>query len=459
MLRRTARISGTRFGWIAGRAAALAAFSLVGLLVGCGQPVSRVEEAAPRPADPNRVPIILIPGISRETARVLKGGSVTPFSALALRTDEDALAHLGDPGFPVDGTAPAAIPAQLDRALRGTNVRGFQPLIDRLVREEGYIRGSPDNPHDKDYSENPQAEREDRTRVASLFVLYYDWRRDLAESACMVAERIARIRATTGAQRVLLVGNSLGGVVARYYLRYGGRDAMRARDCPGADAALATAVNAPGGKSVSRAVLLAAPHRGSANAFRALMQDFRLFGFVGVGLRQAVFTMPLAWELLPWPDPDGRVALLIGEDGDERVSLYDVQTWVARGWLLGDGADPETVRFADSMLARAVAFHESMLGRNPAEESVPRLAVGGECRPTITRAFAAQGRLEFLSRDRADHALFSRATAPGDGVVTAESALGLPPSPTLTTLRVCSGHSTYLEDPDTLDHIVRFLLE
>lgn len=437
----------------------LLALVLVGLLVGCGRQTTRTEEVSGQPATSDRVPIILIPGISRETARILKGGTVTPFSALALRTDGDALAHLGDPSFPVDGTSPALIPAQLDRALRGTDVRGLQPLIDRLVREEGYVRGNPDRPRDKDYPENPRAEREDQVRVASLFVLYYDWRRDLAESACLVAERIARIQATTGSEKVLLVGNSLGGVVARYFLRYGGRDAMRGRDCPGSDATMAPVVNAPGGKWVSRAVLLAAPHRGSAAAFRALMQDFRLFGFVGVGLRQAVFTMPLAWELLPWPDPDGRVALLIGEDGEKRIPLYDVQTWIGHGWLLGDGADPETVRFADSMLVRAVAFHDSMLGRNPAEEAVPRLAVGGECRPTIARAILAQGKLEFPSRDRVDHPLFGRATAPGDGVVTAESALGLPPSPTLTALRVCSGHSTYLEDPDTLDRIVRFLLK
>lgn len=429
------------------------------MLVGCGQQASRVEEVPRRPTASDRVPIVLIPGISRETARVMKGGSLTPFSALALRTDEDALAHLGDPRFPVDGTSPGEIPVQLDRHLRGTDVRGFQHLIDRLVREEGYVRGNPDQPRDKDYPENAQAEREDRTRVASLFVLYYDWRRDLAESACFVAERIARIRAATGALRVLLVGNSLGGVVARYYLRYGGRDAMQDRDCPHSDAAMAAEVNAPGAKWVHRAILLAAPFHGSALAFRALMQDFRLFGMVGVGLRDAVFTMPLAWELLPFADPDGRVALLVGDKGEQRVPLYDVQTWVARGWFPGGGSNPERVRFVGAMLARSAAFHRSLQGHNPAEESVPRLALGSECRPTLTRAVVAEGKPKFLSRDQTDDPLFSRATAPGDGIVTAESAFGLPPSPTLTVLSVCSGHNTYFEDPDIRDHAVQFLLK
>jgi pimeloyl-ACP methyl ester carboxylesterase len=447
-----------KLGKLAVAGSALQVLTLVGLLAGCGQQVSRVEEVPRQPAASSRVPIILIPGISRETASVLKGGSLTPFSALALRTDANAVAHLGDPQFPVDGMAPAEIPGQLDRALRGTDVRGFQRLIDRLVREEGYVRGNPGQPRDKDYPENAKVDREDRTRVASLFVLYYDWRRDLAESACFIAGQVARIRAATGAPQVLLVGNSLGGVVARYYLRYGGRDAMRDRDCPQADATMAAAVNAPGAMWVSRAVLLAAPHHGSALAFRALLQDFRLFGMVGVGLREAVFTMPLAWELLPSAESDGRVALLVGNNGDERIPLYDVRTWVSRGWLTRDGAGPEGVRFAGAMLERAVAFQRSMLDRNPVEESVPRLAIGSECRPTLARALVAEGKLEFISREQTDHQLYSRVTAPGDGVVTAESALGLPSSPTLSVLPACSGHNTYFEDPDILDRVVQFLL-
>ena len=68
---------------------ALQVLILVGLLAGCGQQVSRVEEVPRQPGVSSRVPVILIPGISRETAGILKGGILTPFSALALRTDAD----------------------------------------------------------------------------------------------------------------------------------------------------------------------------------------------------------------------------------------------------------------------------------------------------------------------------------------------------------------------------------
>ena len=434
--------------------------ALLSSLTGCGRGPQEqgTEGKFPPPAGLDRIPIVLVPGIRREVAGVLKGGRLTPFSRLALRTDADAIANLGDPQFPADSVPAMEAPGILDRALRGTDVRGLQALIDHLVRVKGYIRGNPDQPRDKDYAENPISEREDRTAVASLFVVYYDWRRDLAENACVLADRIARIRAGTGAARVHLVANSYGGVVARYYLRYGGRDVVRDRDCPVPPKEMAMAANTPGGQAVDRAILLGAPFHGSVLALRALLEDFNLWGIISVGLRDAVFTMPLAWELLPQAEPDGRVPLLVGVDGDGRVPLYAPRTWIDRRWLLGGTQDAGGIHFVEAMLARSLALQKHMAERNPAEEQVPRLVVGGDCRPTSVRAIATAKGIQFLARDQGDHPLFSAATAPGDGVVTTDSAISLPASPTLTVLTTCTGHSTYFQDPDLLTRVVQFLL-
>jgi hypothetical protein len=204
---------------------------------------------------------------------------------------------------------------------------------------------------------------------------------------------------------------------------------------------------------------LGAPHRGTVLAFRALLEDFSLFGVLTLGLRDAVFTMPVAWQLLPYADSDGRVPLVVGGDGEERVPLYASRIWLERGWVSGDGRDPVHVRFVETMLARAIALHERLAAHHPAEEAVPRLVVGGECRPTPTRAIVTETGIQFLARGQTDHPFFARATAPGDGVVTAESAIGLPASPTLATLTVCTGHNAYLDDSDLLGRVVRFLLQ
>jgi pimeloyl-ACP methyl ester carboxylesterase len=425
------------------------------LLAACGPVGPPVEEVARDVIPPDRTPVVLVPGVSREVGAELRGGRFVPFSALALRTDAEALANLGDPRFPTGGSRPLAIPARLDRSLRQTEVRGLHGLIERLVRGEGYLRGDPEQPLDKDYPENPESLRNDRTRLASLFVIYYDWRRDIAESACLLANRIARIRARTGAPRVYVVGHSLGGVVVRYYARYGGRDVMRDRDCPLESGGPAASINAPGASAIGAMVTLGAPHRGSALAFRGLMQDVNLWGVLSVGLRDAVFSMPMAWQLLPFAESDGGVPLLVGSNGAERIPLYDPREWIERGWVPGDPRDPEQRQFLETMLARARRLHQALQETSAAEDAVPRLVLGSACRQTLARAVTQDGKVEFLSRSDMDNPLFGRVTVQGDGVVSLDSALGIPRSPTLATMTVCTAHNAYADDPSVTDRIVQ----
>jgi hypothetical protein len=233
---------------------------------------------------------------------------------------------------------------------------------------------------------------------------------------------------------------------------------MRDRACPLGTGSLGAAVNAPGATAIRRLVMLGAPHQGSGQAFRALLQDFNLFGFVGVGLRDAVSTMPLPWQLLPVADADGQVSLLAGPAGEERVALYAPQTWIERGWLAGDVTNPERRKFLEVMLDRATTLHRRMAERSPAEDAVSRLAVGASCRPTTARGLLENGKVEFLSRADFGHPRFPQVTVPGDGIVSLESALGVPASPTLTTLTVCSSHSGYVDDPALRGRIADFLL-
>ena len=429
----------------------LTLISAVLLVAGCSRPVI-IERSGELPAL-DRVPIVLLPGIGREVADQLRGGTLMPLSGLALRTDVQALASLGDPRFPADGADALTVATRLDRSLRLATVRGLQGLITYLIREHGYIRGNPEGPSDKDYLDNPPNMRTDRTTSASLFVVYYDWRRDIAENACVLASRIARIQARTGALRVHLVGYSLGGVVARYYLRYGGRDVISNRDCPLGEA---QSVNASGAAVVERLVTLGAPHRGSFLSFRSLLQDFSLFG-LHVGLREAVFTMPSGWELLPVADADGRVPLLYRAHDTEAVFLYDVKTWTEHGWLAPlQGAD-DAQRIARTMLERALALHRRLEEPSAIEDRVQRLIVAGDCRPTQALAIVGRAGLEFLPRGYAGGPHVATVTVPGDGVVSRDSALGIRPAPTVNPLTLCTTHGTYTADPDLLSHLVHFL--
>jgi len=103
----------------------LACLVLAAFLTGCGRGSTGIEGEFSPPSGRDLVPMVLVPGISREVAGVLRGGSLVPFSALSLRTDAEAVANLGDPRFPADRIPAMEAPAMLDRALRGTDVRGF----------------------------------------------------------------------------------------------------------------------------------------------------------------------------------------------------------------------------------------------------------------------------------------------------------------------------------------------
>ncbi|HEU5393190.1 MAG TPA: hypothetical protein VFV36_00160, partial [Candidatus Methylomirabilis sp.] len=300
--------------------------------------------------------------------------------------------------------------------------------------------------------------RADRSRPGNLYVWYYDWRRDNVETACLLADLVETVRAATGARKVLLVGHSMGGIVIRYYLRYGGRDVLRGRECPIGKGDRHARINRPGSEAVAGAVFLGVPHRGSALAFRTLVTDFTLWRVLTVTLREPVFSMPSAWQMLPPGRTDGMVPLLVenGGGGVRDVPLYAPRTWMERRWIFADWSNPARRAFLVAMLDRAGAFQRSLDGSNSAEAKTRRLNVYSACRPTLARAVLTPEGVRFVGRDDREDPLYSRTYDPGDGVVT-ESSAELPASPSLQPLRACASHNGYHEDAGVVRDVVAFL--
>ncbi|MCC6190840.1 MAG: lecithin--cholesterol acyltransferase [Anaerolineales bacterium] len=114
---------------------------------------------------------------------------------------------------------------------------------------------------------------------ANFYTFPYDWRRDCRASARQlkrfVDTRLPRWRAWSGAQdaQAILIGHSLGGLVARHYL-----EAMGGwRDC--------------------RAVItVGSPHRGAIGALDVVSNGFRKLFF---DLSEVVRSFPSAYQILP----------------------------------------------------------------------------------------------------------------------------------------------------------------
>jgi hypothetical protein len=247
-------------------------------------------------------------------------------------------------------------------------------------------------------------------------VYTYDWRRDLVESARGLGlrlEGLARERGDPQA-RFHVVGHSMGGLVARYYLRYGGAE-------PAADAPVTWA----GARRLASVVLAATPNGGSIPSLGAILSGERV-GFSHTTLAASVVSrMPSVYQLVP---PAGTRPLVDARGRLLDVDLHDPATWARFGWgpfapAPDDRLAPERAFFL-AALERARAFHAALARRAATPCPVPVHAVGGDCLLTLARAVVGEGppgsppRLE--ARTRREQDLLYEA---GDGRVTRASLL------------------------------------
>ncbi len=257
----------------------------------------------------------------------------------------------------------------------------------------------------------------------SQHVFAYDWRRDLVEAARKLDETLEALADARGEPdtKFNIVGHSMGGLVARYYLRYG--TAEPAPDAP---------VTWAGARRIHNLILVAVPNGGGIHSLEALLLGNRV-GLSYATLASPVVTrMPSVYQLLP---PAGAPALVDHTGEPMAADLHDIETWRRLRWgpfgapsrrmvALNDGRDVvEHAAFLEAALVRARAFHAAM-ARVPATPCPSKVVLlGGDCLPTLARALVPQSggmpRFEPLNRKEAE-GMFDA----GDGRVTRASVLG-----------------------------------
>jgi pimeloyl-ACP methyl ester carboxylesterase len=257
----------------------------------------------------------------------------------------------------------------------------------------------------------------------SQHVFAYDWRRDLVESARRLDETLDALADARGEPGVKfnIVGHSMGGLIARYYLRYGTAE-------PDPDAPVTWA----GARRIHNLILVATPNGGGIHALEALLLGNRV-GLSYATLASPVVTrMPSVYQLLP---PAGAAALVDHTGEPIATDLHDIETWRQYRWgpfgspsrrmvALADGRDVvEHAAFLEAALARARAFHAAM-ARVPETRCPSKvILLGGDCLPTLARGLVPEKggipRFEPLNRKEAE-GMFDA----GDGRVTRASVSG-----------------------------------
>lgn len=367
-------------------------------------------------------PVVVIPGILGSRLRERsRRREVWPGSAFnALFGDHSRLALTIDPGTlePVDDGIEAY---DIFDQLLGSDYYG--DLLKTLEQYGHFRRTRPGTPV--------------RDRARRYYVLAYDWRQDNVVTAGKLDALIEQIRTDHGdpSLRVDIVAHSMGGLVTRYYLRYGTQDVLDSNELP---------INYAGTQKIRTAILIGTPNLGSASSLHSFIVGEPV-GFSRF-TPEVLATAPSTYQLFPHPvldwliTPDGRTL--------ER-DLFDPAIWRAFEWSVYDpavlarlhermpqaGAAErylETLqRYFDKRLERAHRFVWALTRQLDA--SPERIVVfGGDCTQTPARLLVEEIAGESVVRlhpgDVTTQVKNSNyadlMVEPGDGLVTKPSLLG-----------------------------------
>ena len=338
--------------------ARIAALALLLLTAGCSvrESPDLAQLYAPVAARPKAHPLIVIPGImGSRLHRAADGAEVWPgpLAGFVAGVDFDRLA------LPVPGTAEiAGAPVRDVLAAGGIfyEIAGrdfYGRLLETLSGAGGYRCVT--------------AAQVDAQTDCVLFA--WDWRRGLETAAADLDALVEKLRVLRGdpALRVDIVAHSAGGLVTRYFVRFGGADVLDAPE---------PAITYAGGRKVRQAVLIGTPNYGSITALQ------RAITGVPAGLAvirpETLATMPGMFQLLPHPD---RTWMIDIHGRRLELDVFTSEVWRDSGWSIWDRAVRGRIRetFADPaaadaylaafeahfarQLARAARFHRALSAR------------------------------------------------------------------------------------------------
>jgi pimeloyl-ACP methyl ester carboxylesterase len=250
----------------------------------------------------------------------------------------------------------------------------YRKLIETLRDYGGYARGS------LGVAPQPGERR--------YYIYAYDWRQDNVESARGLDRMIEAIRLDYGDPqlRVDIVAHSMGGLIARYYQRYGTEDVLDGREAQ---------ITLYGSTRVRKLILLGTPNMGSASSLHAFLVGEKI-GFGRIP-QETLATLPSGYQLFPHP----LVTWLIGADGQpQQDDLFDGAIWRRYRWSIFDpavetriravhsaGADAyldSLQRFFDYRLERARRFLWALTTPEP-PSAIRYVLFGGDCDLTPAR--------------------------------------------------------------------------
>ena len=247
----------------------------------------------------------------------------------------------------------------------------YGAIIRTLEQVAGYSRGVPGEKQDAN------------NRQYYLFV--YDWREDNVQTVRKLDALIEQIRKDYNAPdlKVDIVAHSMGGLITRYYLRYGPEDVLNDNNF---------LVNGHGFQRINKVILLGTPNLGSVSALLEVLQGLK------VGLNRipshVMLTWPSTYQLFPHPIRTSMITL-DGKTLDR--DIFDIEIWRRFEWSIfnpeirqsiidekGDDYYNLLVNYFNKQIERGRRFVWSLSVPTP-ESPVRHIVFGGDCELTPAR--------------------------------------------------------------------------
>jgi hypothetical protein len=413
-------------------------------------------------------PLVVIPGTFGSRLRDRRSGNViwpgssaqlvaSDFRALEVEIDPDTLE-------PIAGLVEAY---DIFETALGRDF--YRQMLGTLEKVGGYVRCGP--------CSKPRADRR------NFYVYPYDFRLDNVHAARGLHELIESIRADYGDPRqpVDVLAHSNGGLLARYYSRYG------TADLP--DSGPFAPVGA-GAQAIRRLLLVGTPNLGTMQPVLAHLRGEEM------GLRKMPRDVGTTFSSVPQLMPHPALPWILDARGHALdYDLYDIETWRSLGWSVfdprvveraakdhgGGTAGQRYVAMLQDYLAkhlrRGRRFMESLAVPAPGAEP-PLHVFGGDCELTLARIVVEEVGGRRIGRETvADIAApvpgvdyEALMFEPGDAVVTRASLLGrrtpniAAPRTGIESLRIaqsvflCERHQHLTGNPSFQDNLLHSLL-
>lgn len=344
-------------------------------------------------------------------------------------------------------------------------VNGYDRLIETL-KAGGYAPDSEPLPPGRKYH--------------TMFLFSYDWRRDIAANAARFDEYVRLCRAYM--KRVYrdhyglddydvkfdIVGHSMGGLLARYYLRYG------AQDLP--DDGTLPVLDWRGAEAVEQLIVVGTPNSGYLDTCVELVNGLYYSPGAAPYPSGIIGTFHTYYQMMP---PTATGSVVLAPDRPEPLDLFNPEVWRYYQWglldpeqdrylqLLLPGAATRNERYAiafdhlEKCLERARRFQTAMQVYAVPPEHVSLLLFLGDSVETSRRAAVdpATGKLKIIEYDSGDGKVLAT-SARGDARLNREewTPFELSPERWDVVIHMPGAHMTIVQDNIFRDNVTYYLL-